>query len=82
MFFDQTVPEHSETRFVPRLRPTFGIQVMARVDPSLPLEPQRTRPIGVQIVLDLEAHHAGERLRARSDQQMMVGVLHHGLGHQ
>ena len=55
---------------------------MQRVDASLPLEPQRPRLLGVEIVFDLESHAAGEVLRALADQQVVVGRVHHGPRHQ
>ena len=36
----------------------------------------------VEVRQDLEAHVARERLRVLADEQVMVGVLHHRLGHE
>ena len=55
---------------------------VAGVDAPLPFQPQLAGAVGVQVVLDLEAHHAGELLRTRAHQQVVVGVFHDRLGHQ
>src|SRR5207249_5001026 len=44
---------------------------------SLPFEPELTRMVGVQVVLDLETHVSGEVLGTFSYQQMMIGLVHH-----
>jgi hypothetical protein len=52
------------------------------IDATLPLAPEFARVLGVEVVLDVEAHRAGELLRAVADEQMMVRAVHHRLGDQ
>ena len=54
-----------------------GIEIVLRVGPPLPLQPGLPRVLGVEVGLDLEAEVAGERLGARADQQVVVGLVHH-----
>ena len=58
------------------------IEIVIGIDAALPLQPQPARLLGVEVVLDLEAHVAREVLRALADQQVVVGHLEHRLGHQ
>ncbi len=53
---------------------------MIGIDAALPFEPQLARALGVEVVLDLEAHVARELLRVLADEQVVIGLLEHGLG--
>ncbi len=63
-----------------RLAALLRIEVVLGIDAPLPFQPQPARLLGVEVVLDLEAHVAREVLRALADQQVMVGLLEHRLG--
>ena len=54
---------------------------MQGIGPALPFEPLAARVLGVEVVLDLEAHAARELLCPFADQQVMVGEIHHHLRH-
>ena len=65
------------------LRPSpFGSSQCSGSTPPLPLEPQLPRLGRVQVVLDGEAHLAGELLRPVAREQVVVRVVHHGLRHE
>src|SRR5205085_1688736 len=63
--------------------PHFGaglrVEVVRGVCASLPFEPELARVLCVEVVFDAEAHVARERLRAVTDDEMAVCVLHHCL---
>ena len=75
LLVDQSVPDHRHSGGVARRGPLLRIEVVPRIDAALPLEPHFPGPRRVQVVLDLEAHVAGEVLGALPDQQVMVGDL-------
>src|SRR5690606_13931946 len=56
------------------------IEVMRRIGAPLPLEPDSTALLGVEIILDAESHIPRELLRTGTHQQVVIGVLHHLLG--
>src|SRR5262245_10274095 len=60
----------------------LGIQIVRRIDSTLPFEPQLARKRGVKIGFDLETHAAGKGLSAGSNEQMMVSLVHHRLGNE
>ena len=55
---------------------------MQRIGAPLPFQPGGARPLGVEIVLDLEAHAPREPLRVLPDDQVVIGVVHHLLRHE
>src|SRR5512138_2565633 len=59
-----------------RVEPVLGVQATA------PLEPERARALGVEVGLDREAEGSGEVLGALPGEQVMVGLVHHGLRHE
>ena len=71
----QPVADHGEPGGVRGVRALLGVEVVPGIDAALPLEPHFPRARRVQIVLDLEAHVAGEGLGALPNQQVMVGDL-------
>jgi hypothetical protein len=58
------------------------IEVMQRIGAAFPLEPEVAGALGVEVLLDLESHPARELLRILPHDQVVVGVVHHLLGHQ
>ena len=50
---------------------------MQRIGAALPLDPGLAGSLGVEVVLDLHAHVAGKFLCAFSDEQVVIGFVHH-----
>jgi hypothetical protein len=78
---DEAFPDHLQAGLEPRGASLSGIQPMAGIHPPLPLQPQFPAVLGVQVLLDAEAHLLGEGLGVAAHDQVMVGVVHHRLGH-
>ena len=77
---DEPLAYHLQARVVPRLRAVLRAQVVQRIGAPLPLEPLFARGLVDQPLLDLEAHRAGEVLRALAHEQMMIGLVGDQLG--
>jgi hypothetical protein len=79
---DQPLRHHLLHRIASRLRPLFRVEIMRRIDPPFPIQPKLSRVLRVEVILDLESEPAGEILRPFADQEMMVRLFHHRLGHK
>ena len=65
---------------MPGLGTGLGIEVMIGIGAALPIQPEFAGFFRDQVFLDLEAHEAGEILRAFADEQVVVGFSHHFFG--
>ncbi len=63
------------TRAARAPEPLLRVEPVARIDAALPLEPERSGLLGVQVVLDLEAQGARELRRTAADDQVVVREL-------
>ena len=75
---DKAVGDHLQSSLKTGRTALFGVEEVRRVDTAFPLEPELARSRSVEIRLDDETHVAGEHLSAGADEQMMIGLIHHG----
>ncbi len=76
MRIDKSLGHHVLLDLAHRRLALDRIEVVQRIRPSLPLQPRRARPLGVQIVLDLHPEALREPLRVMADYQVVVGHVH------